>query len=254
MKHLFIFTLLSYFISMPLGAHAACWNSEEVSQIDGFSELDESIILSFKDAIDCKPITELTVTFGEQTFSSDERGYLTLPVEAFEELDDEDLFIKAVRNGYIPLKTNLRVRLGTVIDKRFLMSKDLPIDSIRFVLQWGDVPQDLDLHLVSRKWHISFRDKKNIPNKAKLNTDALRGYGPETITMKSIDTNNEYTLYVDNFSVGDDINNEAVVYVYANNQLENEVRLPGTMKRAVEILKIKNGQLSYINKPVTEVK
>lgn len=254
MKHLFIFTLLSCFVVMPLSAHAACWNSEEVSRIDGFSELDETIILSFKDAVDCKPITGLKVTFGEQNFSSDERGYLTMPIEAFEDLEDEDLFINATKKGYISLKTNARVRLGTVIDKRFLMSKDLPIDNIRFVLQWGDLPQDLDLHLVAKNWHISFRDKKHVPKKARLDKDALRGYGPETITMKTIDSNEEYTLYVDNFSVGDDINNEALVYVYANNRLEKVVRLPDTMKRAVKVVEIKNAQLSYINKPVKRVK
>ena len=254
MKHLFIFTLLSCLISIPLSAHAACWSSEEISRIDVFSELDETIILSFKDAVDCKPIDKLTVSLGEQTFSSDERGFLTLPIEAFEEIDDEDLFIKVTRKGYIPLKTNLRVRLGTVIDKRFLMSKDLPINNVRFVLQWGDLPQDLDLHLLAKDWHISFRDKKNVPKKARLDKDALRGYGPETITMERIDSGAEYTLYVDNFSVGDDINNEAIVYVYANNRLEKVVRLPDTMKRAVKILEIKNGQISYINRPVKRVK
>ena len=253
MKRLFILTLLSFFIFISTAAQASCWSPEEVSRIDGFSELDETIILSFKDAVDCRPISGLAVTLGEQAFTSDEKGYINLPIGAFEDLDDEDLFIKVEKKSYIPLETDLRVRLGTVIDKRFLMSKELPLDNIRFVLQWGELPQDLDLHLLARNWHISFRDKKYVPKKARLDKDALRGYGPETITVESMDSSDEYALYVDNFSVGDDINNEAIVYVYTNNRLEKVVRLPDTMKRAVKILEVKKGQIAYFNKPVKRV-
>ncbi|MDH3975496.1 MAG: hypothetical protein OEV42_14560 [Deltaproteobacteria bacterium] len=134
------------------------------------------------------------------------------------------------------------------------MSKGLPLESARFVLQWGDEPQDLDLHLLSPNFHISFRHKKHVPQKARLDRDSLRGHGPETITLQKVSTSEKYEVYVDNFSVGEDINNEATVAVYMNNKLDRVVRLPDTAYKAVKILAIEKGQISYINKPVKRVK
>lgn len=253
MKHLLLSILISFAVLISHNAFASCWQSEEVSRIEGFSELDDIIVLSFKDALDCKPVEGLSVTIGGQSFETDAKGYLELPLEAFEELEDDELFIEAAKKGYMTLKTPVRARIGTVLDKRFLMSKDIPLESARFILQWGDEPQDLDLHLLSPNFHISFRHKKYIPQKARLDRDSLRGYGPETITLQKINSAEKYEVYVDNFSVGEDINSEATVAVYMNNKLDKIVRLPNTALGAVKILEIENGHVTYVNKPVKRV-
>jgi len=254
MKHLFFIFITSLILFTPFLSFAACWQSDEISRIEGFSELDEKIVFSFKDAVNCTPLEGVNVTMAGQSFTTDGKGYLVLPVEAFEDLEDDEILLQAQMKGYINLKTTVRARIGTVLDKRFLMSKDLPIESARFVLQWDIDPQDLDLHLVAPNFHISFRHKRHVPKKAKLDTDAMRGYGPETITIEKVGNSDKYELYVDNFSVGEDINNEATVTVYMNNKQDRVVRLPDTAYRAVKILQIENGQITYINKPVRKVK
>lgn len=254
MKYLIFLSLFLTAIFAPALSFSACWQSEEIAKIEGFSELEEEVILSFKDALDCLPVEGAAITLAGQTFETDSKGYLILPLEAFEEIEDDEVLIKAEKKGYITLESPVRVRIGTLLDKRFLMSKDLPVESARFVLQWGDEPQDLDLHLLSSDFHISFRHKKYIPQKARLDRDSLRGYGPETITLQKVNNKQKYHVFVDNFSVGEDINNEATVTVYINNKLDRVVRLPDTPMSAVKILEIENGHVSYVNKPVRKVK
>ena len=254
MKRFFFLIFLLLIAFTPILSFAACWQSDEISRIEGFSELEEEIILSFKDAVDCKPMEGVNVTLAGQIFTTDGKGYLVLPLEAFEELEDDEILLEAKKKGYITSKVQVRARIGTILDKRFLMSKDLPVESARFVLQWGDDPQDLDLHLVAPNFQISFRHRKHVPKKAKLDTDELRGYGPETITIEKVTNTDKYALFVDNFTVGEDINNEATVTVYMNNKQVKIVRLPDTVLRAVKILEIENGQVRYINKPVSKVK
>ena len=87
----------------------ACWSLQERKEINGFSELDDELILSFKDAIDCKAITNAKVMIGEARFKTDDRGYVSLPMGPFAEQMDAALSIQVQRQGYVTLKTQLRV-------------------------------------------------------------------------------------------------------------------------------------------------
>ena len=90
--------------------------------------------------------------------------------------------------------------------------------------------------------------------RAKLDIDETDGYGPETITVEKTRKENQYRLFVHNYSGDEDINSEAVVYIYAYNKLNKIVRLPETSKNAVKILDIKGNRFFYVNKPVAKVK
>ncbi|MDH3975497.1 MAG: hypothetical protein OEV42_14565 [Deltaproteobacteria bacterium] len=59
MKHLLMLTVLAMAFFAPHHLFASCWQPDEIARIEGFSELEEEIILSFKDALDCKPLKAL---------------------------------------------------------------------------------------------------------------------------------------------------------------------------------------------------
>jgi uncharacterized protein YfaP (DUF2135 family) len=69
-------------------------------------------------------------------------------------------------------------------------------------LDWDKEPGDLDAHLVKQNsYHISYRNMKtSIDGLAKLDHDAMNGYGPETITLNNVDSDGKYEFYVHNFS------------------------------------------------------
>jgi len=245
---------LSLLLLNPQFIFAECWDSQEISQISGFSEVDDEIVLSFKDAVDCKPVTKATLLVSGKTFITDQQGYVKIPIEMFEDMDDKEIPVIIEKSGYITLETGLKVMLGSVWNKRFLLSKDLPLGKIRFVLQWGENPSDLDLHFLGSDFHVSYRNKKNVPNRARLDIDDTDGYGPETITVEKPEKNAEYRLFVHNYSGDEDIDDDAVVYVYANNRLDRVVRLPETTSRAVKVLDIRGNRFIYLNKAADKIR
>ena len=93
---------------------------------------------------------------------------------------------------------------------------------IRFVLNWGAKPQDLDSHLLTPEiegssHHIYYSNPGRATNApyAILDTDDVDGYGPETITIKQI-FEGTYVYYIYKYS--DDgtglTNSEALINIY----------------------------------------
>jgi hypothetical protein len=245
---LFFRLALSVFLCTPLFAQA-CWPLDERKEIDGFSELDDVLILSFKDALNCRPLDGTLVVIGDSEFRADDRGYVKLPMAPFTEQMDARLTIRISRSGYIPLTTDLVVAAGTVLNRRMVLSPALPPGKVRFVLHWGLQPEDLDLHLKGPGFHISYRNMKDAPNRAKLDHDELEGLGPETITLDRTRPNAHYGLWVDNYSGDETFTGGERVYVYVGDRLLKEIRLPRSSRRAVHILDIDGGQFRFINTP-----
>ncbi|MEA1052545.1 PKD domain-containing protein, partial [Lamprobacter modestohalophilus] len=72
----------------------------------------------------------------------------------------------------------------------FAMSPLLATGEVRFVLQWGQNPRDLDSHLITpaiegQAHHIAYynRGSSVSPPYAELDVDNVTGYGPETVTL-----------------------------------------------------------------------
>ena len=231
----------------PLLAQA-CWPLQERKEINGFSELDEVLILSFKDAIDCKAITDAQVTIGESVFNTDFRGYVSLPMGGFAEQMDARLAIQVKRAGYVTLKTHLRIEAGTVLNKSLVMSRVLPPGKLRFVLQWDAEPKDLDLHLKGPGFHVSYRDMKNVTNTVKLDRDELEGYGPETITLHRLDKTAAYSLWVDNYSNDEDFSGVESVLVYVGDRVMYNIEIKPGKQRAIHVLNINQSEFKLINK------
>ena len=91
------------------------------------------------------------------------------------------------------------------------------------VLNWGATPSDLDSHLLTpdiegNAYHIYYSNRGSyaVAPFAKLDTDDINGYGPETITINQAFAGT-YTYYIRNFSGGNEQlkNSGAVAQIYS---------------------------------------
>ena len=246
MMKCFIVLIYVMLLACPNSVISDCWDIQEISSF-AFKELDGATVLSFKDAVRCMPLSEVTVEIKNQTFTTDSNGYIVFPNKNIASIMDGSLQMTAKKNGYCTLTKDIRVMVGRIKDKRYLMTKRLPIGKARFVLQWGDKPRDLDLHLVGEDFHISYRNMKVAVQKARLDRDDVSSYGPETITLENIISSKKYDVYVHNYSGESSINDLAQVSVYKNGKLDNIVILPQTKKPYVKILEIRNHEVKYLN-------
>ncbi len=248
-----IIIFLLCLISVAAKASGTCWSKNEISDHE-FAEMDGMIVLSFKDAVDCKPLQNASVHLQKREYKTGMNGSLRLPQVMFDSISDDDLPITVSKKGYITLKTHLKVVVGGVWNKHFLLTEKIPINQMRFVLQWGEEPHDLDLHLLGKNFHISYRNKKNVGSMARLDRDSRRGYGPETITLEKVEDGQKYQLFVHQYSSQGKFDAHSQVHVYKNSQLDRVVVLPDTEQRRVHILDIVNHKVQYFNRPTSEIK
>ena len=228
----------------------SCWNSLEVADI-GLSGLDDITKFSIKDVDDCKPVANATVYFLGKKFHTNQSGEISFPSPP-EEVDGY-IPLKIERDGYITLIQKVPVSFGTVWQKKFLLTKQIPIGSARFILSWGKKPRDLDLHLVSDDFHISYRNKSGALYKARLDRDATKGYGPETITLKKLNNAKTYRVLVHRYSKDGVLDKQVTLSVYKNNQIDNVIHIPNTItSRCVELALIHNNTIHYTIKPVDD--
>ena len=236
-------TILSIlFVTTTLVANS-CWNIQDDANF-GYSELDNEIKFSFKDAKNCKKLPNVEVIFFGQKFITNKDGEIILPAPP-ENLDIKDRLI-AKKDGYITLKQDVSTMVGTFSNQKFLMVKDIPLTKAMFVLSWGADPKDLDLHLRGDDFHISYRKKRGNQNEATLDRDAMDGFGPETITLNRLNKNKKYELFVYKFSNKGELDKSVNISVYTNGKLNKTVNLEkGFTQRCVKIATIKNNKVKY---------
>ena len=242
--------LVTLFIFLNILNAEGCWSALELSQIETKMFDEDNTIISLKDANDCKPIANASIVFLNKKFISDKNGYLTLPNPPQE--IDTAVEIEIKKDGYITQKERVDVAFGSFWQKNFLLSKKLPPESLRVVLSWGAKPKDLDLHLLSPDFHISFRHKKSIANLVKLDRDARNGYGPETITLDKIKADGKYKIVVHKYSRNGSFNSKARVAIYMDNTLVSSVPLISTKASCLEVGYIKNQELSIDVKEIDD--
>ena len=228
---------------------ASCWSSAELASF-AQDEFSEKARFSIRDAVSCKPIANAEFAIGSIVFKTDAKGVVTVPLPP-EEMDRE-LPITIKKSGYITANEKIMVVFGSYWNNLFLMSRELPINSARFVLSWGNTPSDLDLHLKSNNYHISYRKVKSIANRVKLDRDAMKGFGPETITVNKLNKRDTYRVLVNRYSKHGTINNKAQVRVYLNNKIDNVVRLENTDAKCIEVATINNNKITYRLKELSD--
>ncbi len=224
-----------------------CWSTHEIAELEGFNELEGKLILNLKDAVDCQPVTNANVMIEDKLYQSDAAGNVDLTDIGFGAMS-ENMDMQISHQKYATYTNYLRFEAGTVIKRRFLLSKKMDIGNWRFVLSWSNKPKDLDLHLKSDDFHVSYR-AKNSSDVAKLDRDALNGFGPETITLSKTKMGKHYQLYVNNFSGKPSFNNYASVDVYQGSSLKHSLQLPKTSSKNVIIGEIIDHQFIANVKP-----
>jgi hypothetical protein len=167
---------------------------------DAFNELSrQKLTLRFFNALSGTGIANADVNFEEEgNLRTDAEGKVlfTPPFE------NGQLNVNFKAKGYINSNFTIEIISGTLFFNRFSISPKLLEGTICIVLDWDKDPSDLDAHLVKQGfYHISYRDMKvSSDGSAKLDHDATNGYGPETITLHSLDSEGKYEYYVHNFS------------------------------------------------------
>jgi hypothetical protein len=231
-------------LAFTSGFAQSMWSTEEIAEIDGFSELNDELVLKFKDAISGAPISAVLVTVGGKSYRGGSTGVVELPISLVEDVDDEDIAFSASAQGYVTLEDKLRVRIGSVISKRFLMTKGFQFNQARFVLEWDRKPSDLDAHLVGPGFHVSYRNMRSAPGDATLDRDARQGYGPETLTLLNIRNDATYTFSVENYSRESPMLNVKVT-VYFDNRVHRVLFYPEIRQNSLPVLSIEHGQIYY---------
>jgi hypothetical protein len=193
-------------------------------------EMDDILSLWFTDADTGLPIEGMVVAIQNAgSVKTDADGLAMFPV-----VDDGEHSFIVQKEGYVMLKDSFTVFEGVIFFNKYSIPKTLPLKYVKIVLDWGENPADLDLHLEKRDiYHISYRDmKKSADGNAWLDRDDTNGYGPETITITEVDTNATYRVYIHDYTNKGNAGSsklsasKGTVRVYIDNRLANSFAIP----------------------------
>ena len=116
--------------------------------------------------------------------------------------------VESEENRYYKTYFNVKILGDEVIsNQNATVSNSLYNGQLRIVLEWGELPRDLDSHLIGPTssegtFHIYYANKVYSENEtviADLDLDDVTSYGPETTTIYN-PIEGIYTFYVYNFS------------------------------------------------------
>ena len=118
MKYLAFILLIISSLSFADG-----WAINEKTYLEGFSELEEKHIISFKDSVDSHPIHGAAVEVLGELMYSDKNGYISLPKKKLKGMLHKYIPLKVKKSGYKELNDLLEVELEGVKNKFFIMEK-----------------------------------------------------------------------------------------------------------------------------------
>jgi hypothetical protein len=101
------------------------------------------------------------------------------------------------------------------------------INGYRAILVWNKLPQDLDAHVILPTGvEVNFDTKSSADKHVTLDVDALKGYGPETVSFDTI-APGVYKYYVQKFSNEDSLTHSgAIVRLFKGSRLFGQYRVP----------------------------
>ncbi len=225
------------------------------SQVDKMKDIlqdemdTDNYTLRFFNALNGEPVQGATVEIdGVGKYETDHEGKVKFP----RTIEDGNLTVHFRAEGYIPTDLTVEVIAGSIFNNRISVSPEMSIEAFRVILDWGRNPADLDAHLVKEgDYHISFRNMKSANGgEAVLDRDDTDKFGPETITVKKIDTDAVYTFWVQDYTNRDDDNSRrlsksgATVKVYGNGKLLDYVSVPtGERGNKWNVFEIRDGKI-----------
>jgi hypothetical protein len=206
-------------------------------------KMEGLIPLRFAGALDGKPIAGAKVAIeGIGVFETDREGIITFP-----EREDGFFTLEFSKEGFVTTEIEFEIKLNNVSANRFSISPELA-RGFRIVLDWGEKPEDLDLHFEKQGgYHIAFWNTHTAADgSAFLDRDDMQSYGPETITVERIDSAAVYDIYVTDYTNQHNAASRAlsrsgaVVRIYNNNRLAEAFTVPperpGTTWRVCRII------------------
>jgi len=226
----------------------------EQQKDDVFEELDkQNLTLRFFNAVTGNEIPGATVTIDSAEYTTDEEGKVLFPAP-----EADGLYPVSFRAAkYVPVDFNIEIMAGTLFFNRFSVSPLLDVKFLRVVLDWDSSPPDLDAHLVKQgSFHLSFRNMRTAQDgSGQLDHDATNGYGPETITLKEVSANNNYSFFVHDYSDGNNSStrnlsrSKATVKVFGDGRLLNIFEVPRNAEGNYwQVFKIAHGGIVEVNK------
>jgi hypothetical protein len=147
-----------------------------------------------------------------------------------------------------------RARREAEAAQELALIRERTAGGFRIVLNWGEFPSDLDLHLESGGYHISYRNMRvSADGGVKLDRDDVDSYGPETVTIGRYDPQAEYIVYVMDYtnrnrgSSAEMGRSGALVQVYSSDRLLQTFRVPGGTGVRWNIFRIVRGEIIPVN-------
>jgi hypothetical protein len=132
--------------------------------------------------------------------------------------------------------------------------RELTAGGFRIVLNWGESPSDLDLHLESGGYHVSYWNMHvSTDGGVRLDRDDVDCFGPETITIGRYDPSAEYTVYVIDYtnrnrgSSSELGRSGALVQVYGSDRLLQTFRVPSGAGVRWNLFRIARGEIVPVN-------
>jgi PKD repeat protein len=144
--------------------------------------------------------------------------------------------VSCSKTGYITYTNNqVIIPNGGTLNLNISLSPVLSAGNMRFVLNWGASPVDLDSHLNTpliegQAYHVYYDNEGSatIAPYALLDYDITTGFGPETMTIYQMYPG-IYQYYVYNYSETPDIKtSQAVVQIYDQSGLLHTLQIPST--------------------------
>ena len=209
------------------GAHSiSCTVNDEYGASDAATIAIEvvfniSVSGTILNAVDRSPVANALVTISGQTGTTNANGNYTIHNVGTGNHD-----AAGSSDGFCPFSAPFTIPDdydGESFTYNFSMSPVLEAGQVRMVLNWGATPPDLDSHLLTpdiegSTHHIYYSNVGSytaVPY-AKLDTDDVNGYGPETITISQLFTGT-YAYYIKNFTGNSEglKNSGAVAQIYS---------------------------------------
>jgi len=247
MKKTAFFTVLFTVMSAALFAQTGGVDLAILNRIMRY-KMDGLIPLRFVNALDGKPVDGAKVDVnGIGAFTTDAQGIISFP-----EQEDGFYTLEFSKQGFITSKIEFEVKLNNVFTNNISVSPLLKGDYMRIVLDWGQRPGDLDLHLEKDgSYHISYQNMHSADDgSVLLDHDARNGFGPETITLMETDLRSTYRLYVHDYSNGSSSSSTelarsgAIIRVYGRNGLLRAFYVPANLRGTRwDVFKIVNGEI-----------
>ncbi|MDR1899022.1 MAG: hypothetical protein LBQ55_03340 [Treponema sp.] len=213
--------------------------------------MDGAIPMRFANALNGQGIPGGRVTVdGGESYVTDGRGIIAMPV-----IPDGVHTMTFSKEGFITTPIEFRVQLGQVIFNWYSISPGIEGNAYRFVLDWGERPADLDMHLEKRgDYHISYGNmQSSADGKVTLDRDDKDGYGPETITLNEAETRAVYDFYIMDYTnrnapSADALSKSgAVVRVYRENRLIHTFPVPQGAGIRWNVFRIERNQIGVLN-------